>query len=428
MLKRFFSPSPSRGGPGWGESRQASHRPSCGGPPTQTLPRQGGGLILSLLLLATPTFAAEPIRIGDLNSYTAIPAFTVPYRNGWQLALDEVNKAGGVLGGRKLEVISRDDGARPATALAAVDELAAEHVVAVIGTTLTNVALAVEQQRKLPFIAVLPLSDALVWSQGNRTTFHLRPNAHMHAALLAEQAAKLPAKRWASVAPDYEQGRELQAEFKTLLKAKRPDVTFVAELWSPLGKLDAAASIGALEQARPEAVFNATFGGDLARLLAEGKGFFAKHPVVSPLLGEPEYLDSLADEAPVGWIVTGYPWTEIKGPEHRKFVDAYMAAYDEDPRLAALLGYDALKAVAAALDKAGATDPDKLVAALEGLTFNTPTGPISFRAADHQATLGSWTGKIAVKDGAGTLTDWVYTDGAKLLPSAEEARKLRPGK
>ena len=50
-----------------------------------------------------------PIKIGELNSYAKWAAFTVPYRDGWQLALDEINAKGGVLG-RKIEVISRDDG------------------------------------------------------------------------------------------------------------------------------------------------------------------------------------------------------------------------------------------------------------------------------------------------------------------------------
>src|SRR3546814_3107736 len=61
--------------------------------------------------LAWPAAAAEPIRIGDMNSYTSLPAFSVPYRMGWQLAVDEINAAGGVLG-RELEVVSRDDGGR----------------------------------------------------------------------------------------------------------------------------------------------------------------------------------------------------------------------------------------------------------------------------------------------------------------------------
>jgi branched-chain amino acid transport system substrate-binding protein len=370
------------------------------------------------------------VKIGDLNSYAAVPAFTIPYRNGWQLALDEINKAGGVLGGRNIEVVSHDDQGRPETAATAADELfGPENVSLLMGTLLTQTAQAVSeiaQRRNKPFLAVQPLSDSLVWSRGNKMTFRLRASAAMQTNMLAEQAAKLPAKRWAIIAPDFEQGQTLAADFKQQLKNRKPEVAFVAELSSPLGRLDADDVVAALERAKPDAVFNATFGGDLIRLARQGKSLFAKLTVVSPLTGEPDYLEVMADDAPEGWLVTGYPWYDIKTPEHRKFVEAYDAAYGEDPRLASLLGYDAMKAVAAAIDKAGSTDPARLVAAFEGLTIATPAGPISFRAADHQSTMGAWVGKTKIEDGGGVMTDWRYVDGASALPTPDAARKLRP--
>jgi branched-chain amino acid transport system substrate-binding protein len=383
-----------------------------------------------MLLWAPGVFASDVVKIGDLNSYAAVPAFTIPYRNGWQLALDEINKAGGVLGGRKIEVISRDDQGRPETAATAADELfGPEDVSLLMGTLLTQTAQAVSeiaQRRNKPFLAVQPLSDSLVWSRGNKMTFRLRASAAMQTNMLAEQAAKLPAKRWAIIAPDFEQGQTLAADFKQQLKSRKPEVTFVAELSSPLGRLNADDMVAALERAKPDAVFNATFGGDLIRLARQGKSLFAKLTVVSPLTGEPDYLEVMADDAPEGWLVTGYPWYDIKTPEHRKFVEAYDAAYGEDPRLASLLGYDAMKAVATAIDKAGSTDPAKLAAAFEGLTMTTPAGPISFRAADHQSTMGAWVGKTKIEDGGGVMTDWRYIDGASVLPTPEAARKLRP--
>ena len=65
--------------------------------------------VIALALLGLPVLAADnkPILIGEISSYSTVPAFTVPYRNGWQMAVEEINSAGGLLGGRKLEVISR---------------------------------------------------------------------------------------------------------------------------------------------------------------------------------------------------------------------------------------------------------------------------------------------------------------------------------
>ncbi|MDR3440202.1 ABC transporter substrate-binding protein [Telmatospirillum sp.] len=389
------------------------------------------GLLLAGALFR-PALAVEPVKIGEINSYVAIPAFTVPYRNGWQLAVDEINKAGGVLNGRPLEIVSRDDSGRLAQSLSIAEDLVAHDGVPVImGSFLSHIGLGLSefaQRKKIVFLAVEPLTDDLVWSKGNRYTFRLRASSYMQASMLAERAATLPAKRWATVAPNYEFGRSIVGNFETLLKARRPDVSFVAEQWPTLGNLDPAVVVPAIEQKRPDAIFNATFGSDLGRLIHEGnaQGLFKKRAVVSVLTGEPEVLDVLADEAPEGWIVTGYPWYDIKAADHQTFVDAYMAAYNEDPRLAALLGYAAVKALAAAIEQAGGTNPEKLIAAFEHLTFSSPIGPISFRAADHQATMGTWVGTTALRDGAGVMINWVYDDGQKYLPDMDLARKKRP--
>ena len=393
-----------------------------------------GGLLTLVWLAAGTASAAEPVRIGDINSYDAIPAFTEPYRNGWQLAVDEINKAGGVLGGRPLEVVSRDDGGQPDLAAAAAESLVSRAGTVILsGTFLSRTGLAVAdfaRRRRIPFLAVQPLTDDLVWAKGNRFTFRLAATAYTQAAILAEQAAKLPVKRWATVSSDYDQGRSLVATFERLLKARRPDVTFIAEEWAPLGRLDAEQSVAALTRAGPQAIFNTTFGGDLARLASEGgrQGLFPRLPVVSAQTGDPECLDMLGAEAPKGWIVTGYPWYALDAPDHRRFVESYLARFNEDPRMAALLGYVAVKTIAAAVTRAGSTEPEALLAAFDNLTVVSPAGPVTFRAIDHQSTLGTWVGTTAVEDGGGIMVETIYRDGGKYLPPAEEIRRLRPEK
>lgn len=387
---------------------------------------------LAVLTLPAAALAVEPVKIGEINSYTAIPAFTVPYRQGWQLAAEEINARGGVLGGRPLVVVSRDDNGKPGDAVTAANDLISREGVALLaGTFLSNVGLAVAdfaRQKKVVFVAAEPLTDALTWSQGNRWTFRLRPSTYVQAAMLVEQAATLPARRWAIVAPNYEYGQSAVESFKALLKARRPDVEFVAEQWPALHKLDAGATVQALAQANPDAIFNVTFATDLAKFVREGqtRGLFTNRPVVSLLTGEPEYLDVLGAEAPEGWIVTGYPWYALTDPAHQAFVAAYQKKFGEPPRMGSLVGYNTFLAIAAALDKAGSTDPDRLIAALEGLSFASPSGAVTFRATDHQSTMGAWVGRTAVKDGKPVMVDWTYVDGAAVLPDAQAVKALRP--
>jgi branched-chain amino acid transport system substrate-binding protein len=391
--------------------------------------------VVALALLAglpVPAVENKPILIGEISSYSTVPAFTVPYRNGWQMAVEEINSAGGLLGGRKLEVVSRDDGGKPDDATRNAQELLSSQKVDLLaGTFLSNVGLAVSDialREKTLFVAAEPLTDALVWDKGNRYTFRLRPSTYMQAAMLAEEAAKLPAKTWATVAPNYEYGQSAVANFKDLLKAKRPDVQFVAEQWPALGKMEAGATIQALEAAKPDAIFNVTFGADLTKFVREGnlRGLFEGRSVVSMLTGEPEYLDPLKDETPKGWIVTGYPWDQVKTPAHQKFVQAYTKRFGETPRLGSVVGYLTFMAIAEALKKAESTDTEKLVAAFRGLKFATVFGPVTFRALDQQSTLGAFVGRLDVKEGRGVMVEWRYVDGKDYMPPDAVVRKRRP--
>ena len=374
---------------------------------------------------------AAAIKIGEVNSYTAQPAFLKPYRQGWELAQDKVNAAGGVLG-RKLETVFRDDGGKPEDAVRyAGDLIDSEKVDVLAGGFLSNIGLAlgdVANQRKRLYVASEPLTDALVWGKGNRYTFRLRPSTYMQAAMLVEEAAKLKATKWALVAPNYEYGQSANKWFKDLLKRARPDVEFVAEQYPSLGKIDAGATIQALEAGKPDAIFNVTFGGDLTNFVRQGttRGLFEGRQVVSMLTGEPEYLDPLGAEAPVGWIVTGYPFADLNTPEHVAFRDAYKAKYGEMPKLGSVVGYETVNAIASASAKAGATDNEKLVAAFEGLALKSVFGPVEFRAIDHQSTMGAFIGKIALKDGRGAMWEWSYRDGAKYLPDDAMVKSLRP--
>jgi len=370
------------------------------------------------------------IRIGEVNSYTAQPAFLKPYRQGWDLALEKVNAQGGVLG-RKLETVFRDDGGKPEDAVRhAGDLLDAEKVDVLAGGFLSNIGLAladVANQRRRFYLASEPLTDALVWGKGNRYTFRLRPSTYMQAAMLVQEAAKLPAKRWALVAPNYEYGQSANKWFKDLLKRAKPDVEFVAEQYPALGKIDAGATVQALESAKPDAIFNVTFAGDLTNFVRQGttRGLFEGRSVVSMLTGEPEYLDPLGAEAPLDWIVTGYP-NGYTGREHVAFREAYEAKYGEPPKLGSVVGYETVRSLATGIFQAGTAESEKLVDMFEGLRLSTVFGDIQFRAIDHQSTMGAFVGKIALWGDKGIMNQWVYRDGADYLPDDATVKTLRP--
>ncbi len=382
-------------------------------------------------VIAAPAVAQQTIKIGELNSYKAFPAFLEPYKNGMALALDEINSKGGVLG-KKLEVVTRDDGANPGEAVRVADELVTREGVTILaGSFLSNIGLAVANyagQKHVVYLAGEPLTDKIVWQDGNKYTFRLRPSTYMQTAMLVAPAIAAHKKRWALVYPNYEYGQAAAAAFKQLMKKAQPDIEFVTEQATPLGKVDAGAVAQAIDDAKPDAIFNVLFGGDLAKFVREGttRGIFKNRTVVSLLTGEPEYLDPLKGEAPAGWIVTGYPYNKIKSAEHFAFLNAYETKYKTYPRMGSVVGYTLIKSLAAGIAAAKSTEPDKLAAAFKGLHVASPFGAIQYRGIDHQSTMGAFVGSIAVEKGKGTMSDFKYVDGASVMPPDEVVKKLRP--
>jgi branched-chain amino acid transport system substrate-binding protein len=382
--------------------------------------------------MAVTGYAQNTIKIGEINSYKSQSNFLEPYKKGMELALEEINSSGGLLG-KKVEIISRDDNSNPGDAVRVAEELVSREKVDVLtGTFLSHIGLAVtdfSKQKKFFFLAAEPLTDKIVWQNGHKYTYRLRPSTYMQVAMLVPEAAKMKKKRWAVVYPNYEYGQSAVATFKKLLKEAQPDVEFVGEQAPPLGKVDAASVTQALIDSKPDAIFNVLFAADLAKFVREGetRGLFKGREVVSLLSGEPEYMDPMKDEAPENWYVTGYPWYAINTPEHKKFLDAYQKKFKEPPRLGSIVGYGAITSLAAGIKKAGSTNSDKLADAFKGLQVNTPFGKITYRPQDHQSTLGAYVGRTARKDGKGIMVNAEYRDGAKFQPSDAEVKAMRTG-
>jgi branched-chain amino acid transport system substrate-binding protein len=387
------------------------------------------------LAVAAPAVAQAPIKIGEINSFSGIGApFTGPYKQAVEMAVEEVNARGGVLG-RKVEVVFRDDKGQPAEAVEHAQELVTgEKVALVSGTFLSNVGLAVSdwaRQNKTLFVAAEPLTEAITWSKGHDHVFRVRPNTYQQGRMLAERAARQKHVKWATIGPNYEYGKRAWETFRDRLKQLKPDVQVVGEHWPTLGKLEAGPFVTAILNQNPDALYVSLFGSDWLAFVREAqkRGLFQKTYVVGILLGEPEYIDPLKTEAPEGMLVTGYPWYDVDIPAHKEFVARFTKRFDRNPVLGSLVGYITYLSIFEAIRKAGSTDTDKMVAAFRGLRVDTPIGPISYRASDGQSTMGAWVGttKIDTARGVGVMVGHEYVPGDRVLPGDDEVRKMRSG-
>src|SRR5216110_3588777 len=208
------------------------------------------GTLLLLTALAAPVAAQAPIKIGEINSFSGIGApFTGPYRQAVEMAVEEVNAKGGVLG-RKVEVLFRDDKGQPAEAQKHAQELVASEKVALIsGTFLSNVGLAVSdwaKQNRTLFVAAEPLTEAITWTKGHDHVFRVRPNTYEQGRMLAEKAGRMKYAKWSTIGPNYEYGKRAWETFRDRLKQIKPDVQVVEERWPALSKIDAGIEVGAI--------------------------------------------------------------------------------------------------------------------------------------------------------------------------------------
>lgn len=390
----------------------------------------GAAVLATMPAVAQTAASGPPIRIGELNSYSRMAAFAVPYRNAIVMAQDEINARGGALG-RPLEFVFRDDGSTPGDAVRVAEELLTrENVSFIAGTFLSNVGLAVADfanQRKTLFLATEPLSDAITMAQGNRYTYRLRPSTFMQTKMLVDAVKARGIRRWAIVAPNYEYGQSAAANFKRLMAEAQPGFEVVAEQFPALGRIDAGATVGALAQSRPDGIFNVTFGADLTQFVREGntRGLFERRTVVSLLTGEPEYMIPLGDETPEGWIVTGYPWEQITDAPHVAFVNAYRARFNDTPRLGSFLGYVFAYMARDLIAKAGTVETEALLKTFDDMRFDTIGGPVVMRGLDKQCTMGAWVGETTLRGRVGAMKNWRFEDGAKFMFPEAEVRAAR---
>ena len=395
-------------------------------------------------LLAAPTAAlarpflaraqsqfGTPFRIGEINSYSTQSAFTEPYRMGWQLAVAQTNNLGGV-NGRPLEFVSRDDGGSPDRAVQLPAELLDQEKVDLLaGGVSSEIALALSAfaaQRKTLYVAGQALTDALVWQNGNRYTYHVAPTSFILAAILVESAAALPAKSWVTVAPDDDYGRSAVRWFRQLLSGRRSDVRFIGEQWPKAGQMDANTVASALAQPAPDGVFNALYGPDFVSLVRSGagQGLFTNRAVVSMLTGDPEYLAEFGTNAPTGWYVTGYPWNVSDDPYNKQFVLDYQQRFHASPTMGSVIGAALASAIAAGILKSGSANSEAMADGFADASFVTPFGICRFRAIDHQSTMGSYVGQLGKQGDQTAMVDWRFVDGSAVLPPDDLVHKLRP--
>jgi branched-chain amino acid transport system substrate-binding protein len=356
-------------------------------------------LIAGISMLPGTSYAGDTIKIGMIDTYTGPPSvYCNDVKDGFKLALDEINAKGGVLG-KQLTFVTRDDKFKVDLALSAAKELIMrENVDILAGTTNSAVSLAVSdlaRKEKIPLIVTFGKSAAITGSKGNRYVFSMNENTAMIGRAAAITLAKRPYVNYWIAGDDYEFGHAMANEIWTQLKKIKPEVQQMGASWWKVGEPDFTPYITSILSAKPDAVIVAVGGASCVPFLKAAKttGFNERIPLMVHMSTELSTLKPLGMNAPTGVLGTSpYFFYYPELPENKVFTENYKRAFGRYPTAGSLCGYISGLFIAKAFEKAGAVDREKFINALAGLTIDSPVGKVTVRDFDHQLMLPMFVG------------------------------------
>jgi branched-chain amino acid transport system substrate-binding protein len=372
--------------------------------------------VASALMLTWPIAAnaADTIKIGfpiPLSGPTAV--YGKPILAGAQMAVAEINAAGGVLG-KKLEILSRDSKANADEAVRLSRELIIKDSVDFLVGTLTSAEApavsTVAKENKIVFIAPTSKSTILTDPQHiHPYIFRVASNTDVEGMAGASLMARWKdVKTVATMAPDYAYGRDSIAAFIAQLKKIRPDIQIVDQQWPKLGEPDFTAFITAQMGKKPDAVYASVFAGDFVTFTKEATplGYFKainNRLVDGAEIGTPDEAQALGGDYPFGIIGNSYDpvlWKGNEPPAHKKYIEDLKKFTNAQYASGwSIVGYQSIYALAAGIKKAGNTSSDAVAKALPGMSWDTPVGERSFSVKSHETFAPEYWGEM-VKEAA----------------------------
>ncbi len=395
-------------------------------------------LFISFVLVLGTGWAAEkkPIKLGVVFIMSGkMGGYGKHGMQAIQLAMDEINGQGGILG-RKVGAIFADDELKVDKGVEITKKfITQDKVDFIIGPTSSGVALAmadiVEKEKKI-LVLTQSATNSLTDAKFNRYMFSTLSNAMMHSRAGAYLMADKPYKRWMCIGPGYSYGYESWNSFKDKLKELRPDIEIVGELWPKLTEPDYTSFIQKIVEAKPDAVWSPLWGMDAVTFIKQALplGIFDKIKFAFPDGAALETLIPLGKDMPNGiFAATRCFFLTPDSPMNRRFVKIYQERFKEYPDYMAEETYAGVYFLKAAIERAGSTDTEKVIAAVEKepLAWETPEGWKIMRKEDHQVVEDVVWGETAYSEkyGFAILKNMQSIQAEEICRTPAELKEVR---
>ena len=374
-------------------------------------------------LVAAPA-TAQDLKITLIAGKTgALEAYAKQTETGFMMGLEYLTKGSMTWEGRKVVVSVKDDQLKPDLARSLLEQAYGdEKVDIVVGTTSSAAALAmlpIAQEYKKVLIVEPAVADAITGDKWNRYVFRTGRNSTQDAYAAAAAFPKSGEVSVATLAQDYAFGRDGIAALKAALAAIRPNVKVVSEEYAPQNTTDFTAYAQRLFDALKDKP-----GRKVIPIIWAGPHPLPKIAALDPKRYGIEIAPG-GNILPVMQLYKDYPGTEgaiyyywgfPKNDMNQWLVAEHLKRFNTPPDFFTAGGFAAASAVLTAVKAAKSTDTEALIKAMEGLSFDTPKGTMTFRKEDHQAVQEMYHFKVKANATGNDLLDLVGVIPASELP------------
>jgi branched-chain amino acid transport system substrate-binding protein len=393
------------------------------------------GALSTALAASPPKGAPKEVKLGYVDFFSGGAAiFGISGRNAARWVVDQWNAEGGIRG-VKVKMIEVDENGGPDKQVTEYRRLVLdEQVDAIVGYTSSANCLAIGPvAEELQMLTVIHVCGTRRLTEDNKLKYVFRTSNHQVAdSVMAARyvlAVKPDLKTVAGANEDYAWGRDSWDDFKAALQSLKPDVQFLGEVWTKIQAGEYSAEISKLLALKPDVIHSTFWGGGLVTFVkqAAARGLFQSSLVILPV-AEQSFQD-LKEEMPNGVIslpraTGGYFLHPDPGgnPLQKAFVEGLKKEFGRYPDYPSYRTYQAFVGLKAAYEKAidetGAWPKTAdVIKAFEGLTWQTPLGPVTMRA-DHQAVHAGIIGlsKFSPQYGFAVMDRLMELPGDKIMP------------
>jgi branched-chain amino acid transport system substrate-binding protein len=354
-----------------------------------------------------------PFKTGHMTFLTSAAAVLgEPSLKGHTLAAEEINAKGGLLGKRKIETITADEAAGTDANVKELRRMKLEGKIdlftGVISSGNSPALGPVAEELGVLTIFTDGCTDFLFDKADPNPKYVFRitniQSADGITAAIGAAQAWPHVRKIAHIHPDYSYGRNAAEHFTLAIERLLPGTQLVAESWPKLGTTDFTAHITKTLSAEPDLLYTSVWGGDYVAMYKQmlRYGLYDKMKVATTLAFgvAPHALGKDHPEGVLAGVHSNYHFTYPGGnrwPENKSFVERYFARWKEYPNFQSEGAYVALYMLKSAIERANALvggwpEEEAIIAQLENLGMDTPSGYVYIRKDNHQGYKDAVTG------------------------------------